>query len=404
MIRSFLYRILERRHFWRRATFSEVADLYISRSLRLAAINIGAGFTSIYLYKSGYSIVFIMALWAAVQFGKTLITPLAGIFLARIGTARGTLISNILYIPAMLAIGFMPELGMTAIIIFAIFMAVSGTIYEICYLVDFSIVKNPQHAGKEIGFMNIVEKLTITISPVLGGFIALLFGAQVIMWLASILFAFSTIPLLIINKKAEKRQRLTIHGFPWHMAASSILAKSAVGFDIITTSVAWGLFVAIFIFPNSGNDIYVIIGVLSSITIIVAMVASIMYGKIIDKNRGGNLLKIGVISNSLVHLSRIFATTPFDSVGVNVLNETATTAQNMAFLRGIFDIADVSGHRVMYLVCIVAMNSFGAMLACIAMIICEVCFGGIGAFRIFFAISALVILGVGTARFPLYRR
>lgn len=404
MIKSFLYKIFQRRHFWRDATFSEIADLYTSRTLREAAIYIGAGFTSVYLYKTGYDLIFIMSFWAIIYFVKALITPIAGFLVARIGTAHGTLISNLLYIPAMLAIGSMPELGIFAIIVFAVCMGVSGTLYGVCYLVEFSRVKNPIHAGKEIGFMNILERVTIAISPIIGGAIALYFGVQVTMWAASLLFVFSALPLFKATSKAEKRQSITIRGFPWRLAINSLLARSCEGFDVVATSIVWGLFMVIVIFPTAGNDIYVIIGALSSVMIIVAIIISIIYGKIIDRNKGGNLLKIGVGANSLVHLSRIFATTPINAVSVNIANEAATTAQNMAFLRGMFDTADISGHRIMYLVGIELMSSIGAMFASIMMIICVSNFGEVNSFRTFFVIAAIVILGVGTARFPIYRK
>ena len=404
MIKLFLYRIFQRRHFWRDATFSQVADLYASRTLREAAIYIGAGFTSVYLYKADYNIVFIMSFWATIYFAKAILTPIAGLIVARIGTAHGTLISNLLYIPAMLAIGSMPNLGIYAIIIFAICMGASGTLYGVCYLVEFSKVKNPIHAGKEIGFMNILERVTIAISPIIGGVIALFFGLQVTMWVASLLFVLSAIPLFKSTSQSEKRQSITIRGFPWRMVFNSLIARSCEGFDVVATTIVWGLFIVILIFPTSGDDIYVIIGALSSVMIFVAIIISIVYGNIIDKNKGGNLLKIGVFSNSLVHLSRIFVTTPLNAVSVNVANEAATTAQNMAFLRGMFDTADISGHRIMYLVSIEFMNSVGAMLASIAMIICAICFDEITSFRVFFVIAAIVILGVGTARFPMYRK
>lgn len=404
MIKLFLYRIFQRRHFWRDATFSQVADLYASRTLREAAIYIGAGFTSVYLYKANYNIVFIMSFWAIIYFAKAMLTPIAGLMVARIGTANGTLISNLLYIPAMLAIGSMPNIGIYAIVIFAICMGASGTLYGVCYLVEFSKVKNPIHAGKEIGFMNILERVTIAISPIIGGIIALFFGLQITMWVASLLFVLSAIPLFKSNSQSEKRQSITIRGFPWRTVFNSLIARSCEGFDVVATTIVWGLFIVILIFPTSGDDIYVILGVLSSVMIFVAIIISIIYGKIIDKNKGGNLLKIGVFFNSLVHLSRIFVTTSLNAVSVNVANEAATTAQNMAFLRGMFDTADISGHRILYLVCIEFMNSVGAMLASIAMIVCAISFEEITSFRVFFVIAAIVILGVGTARFPMYRK
>jgi MFS family permease len=404
MIKSFIYELLKRRHFWRYATFDDIAELYMSRTLRVAAVYIGAGFTSVFLFEQGYSLIFIMSFWALFYLFKAFVSPLVGLLVARFGAAFGTLISNLLYVPAMLALGFVPQLGLPILILSAFFMGLSGTLYEVCYFFEFSKVKSTVNAGKEIGFMNIIEKVTISLSPVIGGLIALLFGVQVTMWLAGLLFALAAIPLFKINDKPEKYQRITVRGFPWRMAIPSMIARSAVGFDIVASSVVWGLFVAIMIFPSAGNDIYVIIGALSSVTIVVAIAASISFGKIIDREKGGNLLKIGVGANALVHLSRIFASTPFGVVGVNITNEVATTAQNMAFLRGMFDTADLSGHRIMYLVGVEIMSNIGAMLACIAMVICACTVGSAEGFKIFFVISAFVILFVGSARFRLYRK
>jgi hypothetical protein len=371
--------------------------------LRLAAINIGAGFTSVYLLKNNYDLIFIMIFWALIYFSKSLIAPFAGILVSRIGAAKGTFVSNILYIPAMMALGFMPELGFISIVVFAFCMGISVTLYEVCYFVEFSIIKNPEHAGKEIGFMNILEKVAISLSPVIGGVIALVFGAPTTMWVASILFALAALPLLRKTDAAEKQQHISIHGFPWKMALPSIMAKAATGFDLVASSIVWGLFLTIYVFPNAGDNIYVILGALSSVTVLVAIVTSIWYGKTIDKNKGGNLLKVGVVSNSMVHVSRIFISSPFDALGINVVNEAATTAQNMAFLRGMFDTADISGHRIMYLVAVDMMNNIGATVACIAMILCAASLNGPIEFRVFFGIAAFVILFVSTARFPIYK-
>jgi len=404
MIKSFIYKILESRHFWRYATFGEIAELYASHTLRIAAIYLAAGFSSVFLYQEGYSLIFIMSFWAVFYLFKALISPIAGMFAARFGTAKGTLVSNLLYIPAMLALGLLPEFGWSALLVFAITMGISGTLYEVCYFVEFSRVKSVLHAGKEIGFVNIIEKLVISISPIIGGYIALAVGLQVVMFIAGLMFAVAAIPLLRKTNQSEKYQRINIRGFPWRVALPSIFAKGAVGFDIVATSTVWGLFVAIILFPSVGNDIYVILGVLSSVTIIVAIIASSIFGNIIDNQQGGYLMKVGIVSNAFVHLSRIFVATPIGAVGINIVNEAATTAQNMAFLRGMFDTADLSGHRIMYLVGVEIMNNIGAMLACIVMVLCASIIGGHDGFRAFFVISAVVILFVSSARFNIYRK
>lgn len=403
MIKSFFLNILQRRHFWRHVSFGEVAELYMSRTLRLTAIYLGSGFASVFLYKEGYSLIFIMGMWAAYYAMGAVLSPLLGYFAARFSAKYGILFSNILYIPAMVALGFVPEYGLPMVITSLVFMGISSVLYTICYYVEFSRIKSSDNAGKELGFMNVLEKITIAISPIIGGFIALTFGAQVTMWAAGTLFALAALPLLRTPDQVEKRQRIVIRGFPWRMAISSIMSRSAIGFDIVATGTVWGLFIALVMFPTAGEGVYVLLGGLASVTIVVAIVASYTFGKLIDKKQGGMLLKVAVGSNSLIHATRAFITTVPGLIGVNITNEAATTAQNMSFLRGMFDTADLSGHRVMYLVCIEIMSCLGAAIACLVFMLCASLIGESDGFRVFYLITAVVVLGVASARFRLYR-
>jgi MFS family permease len=405
MLKSILTRIFARRHFWRYATFSEVAELYAAKTMRVIALNLGSGFASVYLYKTGYSLEFILGFWALFYIMKAFVAVPAGIFAAKVGSKKGILVANILYIPAMIALGFVPDAGIPALIIAGVCMGISGTLHEICYFVEFSRVKSMAHAGKEIGFMNILEKIAIGVSPVIGGFIALIFSPSVTMWTAGLLFVFAAAPLFRTADRVERHQRIAIKGFPWKMALPSMYARVGVGFDIVATGTVWGLFIAVVIFPNFNNEIYVVLGILASITIVVAIASSYIFGKLIDNRRGGLLLRVGVIADSLIHVSRAAVATPAGVVGVNITDEVATTAQAMAFTRGMFDTADLSGHRVMYLMGIEILSMLGASLACGTFLLCITLSDSIEiGMRIFFVIAALAILLIMTARFQLYRK
>src|SRR5690606_6290868 len=104
--------IMLRRHFWRYATFSEVAELYVSRMLRMVAMHISATFMSIYLYQQGMSIMMIALFWAAFYLFKCVIALPSAALAAWIGPKRGILVSNILYIPAMVGFALLPVAGM----------------------------------------------------------------------------------------------------------------------------------------------------------------------------------------------------------------------------------------------------------------------------------------------------
>jgi len=169
MIQQLIHRLLLGRHFWRYATFSEVAELYASRMLRMLAINMSASFVSVYLYQNGYPIHFIALYWVGFFLFKVLAALPAAKYAAAFGPKHGILLSNILYIPSMLIFAFVPEWGVPAIIIAGALQGLSATLYDLCYLIDFSKVKSIDHAGKEIAYMNIVEKIATGLSPLIGG-------------------------------------------------------------------------------------------------------------------------------------------------------------------------------------------------------------------------------------------
>ncbi len=404
MFRSALYRIAETRHFWRIASFSEIAELYASRTIRTIAMNIVSGFTSVYLYEAGYNLQFIMILWLLFYILKLPFTVFSARFVAKFGPKHGILVSNLLYVPSMIALSFMSAWGLAGIILWGIFMALSASIYHICYMVDFSKVKNVEHAGKEIAFMNILEKIAIGISPIIGGLIALWFGLHTVILVAAVLFAISALPLFRLIEPTHTNQKLELRGFPWSQTAMSIFAQIGVGFDVVTTGIVWSLFIVIVVFPGVGWDVYVRLGILSSVTILAAITASYTYGKLIDKSRGGVLLKISVVANALVHAFRPFAIDPIAVVGINISNEVATMGYNMAFMRGVFDTADLSGHRIVYLCIGDFVSNIGAALACAILLVCTMLLGDVEGIRTFFFFAAGFVLIIGSARFSIYRK
>lgn len=393
-----------RRHFWRYATFSEIGELYASRMLRMLAINMSAAFISVFLYQNGYSVLFIAGFWTAFYGFKVLVSLPAAKYAARFGPKHGILLSNVLYIPSMAIYAFIPEWGIPALAAAGVIQGASSALYDLCYLIDFSKVKSVEHAGKEIAYMNIVEKAAKGLSPLLGGLLAFAAGPQATMWAAALLFALASVPLFKTGEPLKTGQKLAFRGFPWRLAWRSFIAETAVGFDVIASGVVWSLLVAVGILGVTGNKVYAELGALLSVVLLASLAASYAYGKLIDRRRGGELLKTTVMANSLVHLTRPFVTSPAVVAGTNAVNEVATTGYAMAFMRGMFDTADLSGRRITYLGIIEMVVNFGAALAGLACFLCVMAFGDIQGMKLFFFVAAPVTLLIMTPKFRLYRR
>lgn len=404
MLQQLIHKLLIRRHFWRHATFSEVAELYASQTLRMMALNIASMMMSVYLYREGYSLVFIAAYWSVYYLFKVFLSFPAARYISRFGPKHAILLSNLLYIPAMIIFSFVPTGGILAITLTGILQGVSATLYDLGYLIDFSKVKNSEHAGKEIAYMNIFEKIAKGLSPLIGGLLAFVAGPQATMWVAAGLFAVASIPLLQTVEPTKSRNGFVFRGFPWRMAWRSMVAETGVGFDVVASGTVWSLFVAIAILGTDGNQVYAQLGALMSVVMLVAIVSSYAYGRMIDKRRGRELLFYSVMADAVVHATRPFVNTAGVTVSVNIANEVATTGYSMAFTRGLFDTADLSGFRITYLACIEVMANLGAMLAGVMFMLAVMWFGDVPGMRYFFFGAAAFVMIIAIPKFHLYRK
>ena len=405
MLARIIDRVFLRRHFWRHATFSEIAELYASRSMRVFAIRMFSAFISIYLLQEGFGVVFIALFWAGFYGFRATLAPLSAMLVGYFGPKRMTLASNILSMFAMLTMPLVPEFGFLALLVWGLLEGVSTSIHDIAYLVNFSKVKSMKHAGKEMAFMNIVEKVAASLSPIAGGVMAFMAGPQSVMVVASVLLLLAALPLFWTGEPTRVRQKLNFQGFPWRLTWRSMVAESAIGLDTVASSVGWTLFMGVVIFSTNSNDIYAKIGFLSSVAIVASLLSSYMFGKLIDRDRGGELLRFGVFANSITYIIRVFTTTPTGVATVNMLNEGAIAAFNMAFTRGMFDTADMSGRRIAYL----SLMSMSLNIGCtIGALLLAGLFAAISSevlvFQVFYGVMAIVTLLIATPRFALYSK
>lgn len=405
MIQKIIHTIFKRRHFWRDSSFSEIAELYASRMLRILALNMTSGFTSIYLYQNGISVFHIALLWAGFYIYKALIgIPMAAV-VARFGPKHSILFANLLYIPGLASLALLPTYGVAVLIPMIFFQATSAMLYQIAYLVDFSKVKSVDHAGKEIAYMNIIEKVTIGLSPLIGGILAFLATPQIVLIIAAILFGVAAIPLLKTAEQELPGQKLNFRGMPWRLITRNIVPQTALGYDVFTSGTVWTLFYAISIIGiASDNEVYAANGILTSVVLVAALAASYAYGQLIDHRRGEELLRIGAFANSITHFLRPFTNSTIAVAGLNIANEVATAGYSMSYTRGYFDNADQSGGRIVFISIMEIIGNLGAAIAALVLGILVTFLADITSMQVFFYIASGVVLLIMLARFPLYRR
>lgn len=400
MIQAFISRIFRRRHYWRLASFDEVAELYTSRLLTTFAVNIVNLFAAVYLYKLGYSVFFIVLMYGIIYLGKVPFSYVAAKYIAYYGPKHGIFIAGLIRVPSLIAFMFASQYGLPAVIIFAVLQQISATIYDLSYLVDFSKVKHILSAGKEISTMIIVEKFARIISPVIGGAIASMYSPQATIFVACLVFMISAWPLMRTMEPTKTRSKLHFDGFPWRLARSSFISETVVGFDFVVSGMAWTLFLAVVVMADYGNDTYAALGGLVSLGVLASVITAWTFGKMVDRQQGRILLVFGTIANTIIHLFRPFATAIPGVIGVNIANETATSAYAIPFTRHVFDIADSSGFRIPYMMFIEMALNFGLALGCFVLAGCVAMMGETEGLKLIFVIGAFyqLIMLISTRR------
>lgn len=389
MFRALIHRIFRRRHYWRIVSFDEIAELYTSRLLTTFAINIVNLFAAIYLYKLGYSLMFITLFYGIIYFIKVPFSYVAAKYVAYFGPKHGIFLAGLIRVPSLIAFMFAPTYGLPAVIIFGVLQQLSSTLYDLAYLVDFSKVKNIEHAGKEIGTMQVIEKIARIVSPLVGGVIAALYSPQVTIAIACGLFIISAWPLMRTVEPTLTKMRLRFEGFPWRLSRASLISESVIGFDFIASGMTWTLFIAIYIFGGLGENMYAALGGLASLGVLVSVITAWTFGQMVDKHKGGILLSVGTIANVILHAFRPFTTSAAGVMGVNIANETATSAYSIPFTRVVFDVADSSGFRITYMMFIEMSLNFGASLGCFVFALCLHLFGSEEGMKAMFIVAAM---------------
>lgn len=403
MTKTTFINIFKRRNFWRFANFSEVGELYAARLMRTIGINVGAAFMSVYMIQAGLSIVAVSIFWSAYFLLKTVLALPFAQLIAMIGSKKAILISNFLYIPAIVFFVTLPEYGLRALVATGFFQAVSAALYDIGYLINFSRIKNSDAFGRQVAFMNIMEKIAKAVSPLIGGLLAFFFDPRVSILVSAVFFILASWPMARTVDTMTKGFRLKVRQFPWHKTRASLAAQLPVGFDIYASGNAWSIFLACIIFSASSNQIYAELGALTSLIVFISLGATYAYGKLIDRRTGDKLMFWTAIGAILVNIIRAITKTPIMAVGVNTANEVTITGYSMAFTKGVFDVADNSGYRVMYMGLSQMISYAGSFVASLSLALAVALLDASAGFAAFYLLVAAVASSMLLVRFRVYQ-
>ena len=347
MLKRLLYIILAPHHPWRKVSFSDLSELYISSMLRDFAQSMVGIFIPIYLVNNGFSVadaLFFFALFYA--FGLFGVNEIIGRCIAWFGPKHVIGASFFLQVLFFLMLASLPDFRWSLWQL-ALSARIASCAYYMSFHVSFSKMSHGEHAGKELGLISIASKIASVAGPFAGGIVATFFGAQSIIIIATLVFGLAIIPLLASGEFVKTRQKFTYKGIPIKKMRRTLIVNSLSNLENGLTIWLWPLYVGIFIFTT---EPYLKLGIVSSIGAAVSILAAIMVGRLIDRKKAHELFTWSVIINSGVHVIRLLASSFRGVILVNILNEPTTTAYRMTFMNGYYDSTDnYPGYRIAYI-------------------------------------------------------
>ena len=339
------------KHYWRFISFDEISILYISKNMRVFATKLTSTFSLIYIYKFTHSIWIIPICILIYYIAKFTGSMIALFYISKNGPKHGMLLANILYIPALVLMASMElfgkDLGLIVALTGVIFKGISVSIENLSYNVNFSKAKNVKKVGKQLGWAYILENLSSSITPAIGGFFAIFFGVEKLFIISSVILVLTTVPLLTTKEKVKINKKFSFRGFPWQNYKHFLVICFSCGM-MWNSLFIWSFFAPVFLMK--GVNSYGSAGALASISSISALVAAFIYGKIIDKNKERSLLKVNSVVLGLVYSVRAFIFVNPLFIGISeIFAGISLSGFNMANFKGLYSEADESGLRTQYL-------------------------------------------------------
>lgn len=199
-------------HSFRKMTFNELSELYVSMMLRSLAMSMSGIFIPIFLYQQGYKIWQIL-LFYFVTFGAQYLYAIpAAKMVAKIGPKHTILVSYVLQIIVMIGLVFLST-NPTWYLFIAALLGVANVSFFTAFHIDFSKVKHQKSGGSELGLVYIGERLGAVLGPVIGGLLAFIFDPKYIFVAAILVLLSATIPLFLTSEPTRLNQKLSYHDF-----------------------------------------------------------------------------------------------------------------------------------------------------------------------------------------------
>lgn len=397
MVKKYLNKLIHRQHYWRTINFDELSEIYAATMMRSLAISMVGIFIPVYLYKLSYSITFIFMVFAS-YFSARIVLDLAAAFTtARIGPKHTMIIGQVLQIASSALFMTLPIVHWPILVVGGVWGS-AASFYFIPFHIDLSKIKHKNHGGKELGYVQIMEKIGQVLGPVIGGLVATVFSPRYIFVISIVMLIAGLWPLFRTAEPVQTKQVLDYGTFPLHKIRKNIPANIGLNIENTLCLMLWPLFLAMFVLP--GNTVFAKVGGLLSISVIASIFAARAIGQTVDNNKGRILLRYSAFINAIVYFLRLMVINYPMALVTNIINEIVTTGYRLPYTKGFYDQADdLPGYRIVYISSMEVIGCIGKSTIWWLLVVLSTILSPRTVITIGFAIATIASLMIMTEKF-----
>ncbi len=315
----------------------DLALLFISRVLMRISLGSLGVFLPIFLYlqfrevfSTSLSIMYVILIFVAIYSLHLLLSPITARMFHTLGMRRLMIVGILLSAASIVSLYFVENNMYLGIAIYIISTGFYRAFYWVPYHVDLTHELDSNRRGRQLAMMANISDVLIVMVPFLGGVaIAALGGFQTVFLTASFLMLLSVLPLLFINDVYEYYSWSYIETFKKMFSKENrplFISQAANGAQSIVTLFFWPLYVFLIV-----DKQFVLLGLITSVTIVLIMIIRYLVGKWVDKFNREKMLLAGVLLSATGWFLKVFVHTPVQAVFIDTYHRIGRTVNGLTF-------------------------------------------------------------------------
>ncbi|OGG55048.1 hypothetical protein A3D62_02545 [Candidatus Kaiserbacteria bacterium RIFCSPHIGHO2_02_FULL_49_11] len=323
----------------------DVLALYCNRLLIQFGFGVVGIFEVIFLFNQFDSNIPLVALiYASIFLLSVILTPFGAMLISLFGMKRLMILSIPFAFCSILSL-FLWDLNPLLALFGLIFSTVIyKTLYWVPYHVDFAKFSDKKTRGRQLSILLAVSEIVTIITPLIGGAIITASGYSNLFIVSLGILLFAVIPLFFIQEKYE-----TFSYSYWETYTelfskknrSLLLGYTGDGAQSGVTLLVWPIFIFMLL-----RGEYLVVGAISSITILALLVLRFVVGDLVDRWSRKKVLTIGTLLNTTGWLVKVFIETGFQIFIIDTYHGLGKVVNQMSVDVTTYNQATDNGHYI----------------------------------------------------------